>query len=166
MKNGSYVGALKLIYEGKADLYARPESLGLDEPFLSYSKTIYQPEFRVGQVLDLSGSKEEQTSLSLMKLESSIKFLTIVFLLFTLILLAKLVKKGAYLKRLEFVTRNLFELNSSLSRSFSYLGFIVVGYSLYFNILKSILSSNINTDRVIVNTSLVVDSFDDLGALL
>lgn len=165
--NGSYVGALKLIHEAKADMYGRPELLAWDEPFLYYTPTVYQPKFSIGQIaLDLSKSKEAQSSLSAVNLERSIKFFAIASLLLTLILLTKLAGKGFSLKGLELVTRNLFEFNFSLSRSFSWVGFVVVFYHIYFMIFKAIISSNIKTQKVIVNASLIVDSLEDLGKTL
>lgn len=162
LSNGSYVGTLKLIQEEKVDLYQRPELLGSDEPFLSYSQTVHHSKLSVGQIaVDLS--KDAQSALSTMNLESSVKSLAIAALLLTLLLLAKLVQRGSFLNGLELVTRNLFEFNFSLSRSFSYLGFIVVFYNLYFLIFKTILASNIKTNKVIVNSSVIVDGLDDLG---
>ena len=155
------------MHEGKVDLYGRPELLSSDEPFLYYTQTVHQPKFSVGQIaVDLTKSKESQGSLSAINLESSINFLAIASLLLISILLAKLAGNRSFIKNLELVTRNLFELNFSLSRSFSYLGFLVVFYNLYLMIFKAILTNNIKTNTLIVNTSLIVDSLDDLGGQL
>ena len=139
----------------------------MDEPFLYYTQTVYQPKFSVGQIaVDLSKSKEAQSSLSAVNLETCIKSFAIASALLTLILVAGLVQKDSFFKRLELITRNLFELNLSLSRSFGYLGFVIVFYNLYFMIFKGIISSNIKTNKVIVNASLIVDSLDDLSTTI
>lgn len=162
LSNGSFDGALKLLQEEKADLYERPELLGSDEPFLSYSQTVYYSKFSVGQIaVDLT--KDAQSALSTMNLENSVKSLAIAALLLTLLLLAKLVRRGSFTSGVELVTRNLFEFNLSLSRSLSCVGAIVAFYNLYFLIFKAILASNIKTNTVILNTSVIVDSLDDLG---
>ena len=99
--------------------------------------------------------------------EFELKLFAAIAFLFTFILLIQTLSASNLLTKVKLICNSLFEIDYNLTRSMNATSnklssLIVLFYLIYFMFFKSILLTNISTNRVIVDSSMLVDTREDL----
>lgn len=105
---------------------------------------------------------DSSSSLKMFKIEIWLILFTVLAFLFTFTFLFGIIRLSNHIRKSELIINSLFEISFPLSRSLSAISLIILFYNVYFMIYKSILTNNIKTNTVIVNTSELIDSREDL----
>ena len=124
--------------------------------------TIFKwPRFYTGQLLNKKIANGAG-SLKVFDIEVWLLFISMLAFLFTFIVLFKLIPDRNLVKKSEMIANSLLEISYQLSRTSNLISLIIIFYSIYFRIYKSILTNNIKTNSVIVDTSDIIHSKEDL----
>lgn len=105
--------------------------------------------------------KRNQNFLSVFDVEKSILFFAILAFIFTFLILMKFLRSRPSKEKLIFILEILFDLRST-SLYFGPIVLIILFYNTYFMIYKSILTNNIKTSKIILNTSEVIQHREDV----
>src|SRR5438552_3670005 len=132
----------------------------LDENFLSQSKVVYMYKISYGQIKNSLEEEKGFDFMSIFVLDSSLIFLSILELILVLMILIKLIRLKPFSSKLYLILRNLFETNFELTKTFNAIALIIIFYNIYFMIFKLILTLNIKSSMVILNTTAIVDNND------
>ena len=92
-------------------------------------------------------------------------YLAIFFVFMFLIMfffLFKFLPISNFFKRAEIVAKNLFQIDFILTRNLNPISLIILFYMIYFMIFKSVLVNNIKSNSVVVDTSEIVNSKEDI----
>lgn len=101
-------------------------------------------------------------SLRMFDIEVWLQLVPILAFLLTFSLLLTIVPVSNLLKRAQLIAHCLFDLDYTIARSTKAVSFIALFYMIYFMIYKSIISNNIKTNSLIVNSSELVEDEADL----
>lgn len=107
-------------------------------------------------------SDQKGASLRMFNIEVWLQLLPILAFLLTFFLLMTVVPVSNLLKRTKLIGQCLFEIDFTITRSMNAISFIALFYLIYFMIFKSIISNNIKTNSLMVNTSELIDDKEDL----
>ena len=108
------------------------------------------------------GKRDDFDFLSIFDIEVQLTGLAMFSFIFTLFFLTSQVKLKPFSERLFFIIRNLLDTDHRLAKRLSAIAFIVIFYNLYFVIFKYLITLNIKSSLVVLNTSSIVDNTDDL----
>ena len=134
----------------------------LTEDFTSFSSTVFQERFITGQVgFAVENLRKTQDFLSIFEIEGYIKLFAILAFLFAFLLLMRFIDWRPLKERLVFVLELLFDLRS-IDRYLGPIALIVLFYSIYFMIFKSVITNNVKTSKIILNTSEIVEQIGDV----
>lgn len=142
----------------------------VQESFLSSTKTVSSNKISFGQVKFNIEKENNLNFLSIFEIDKSLILLAIFSFIMTLIILLKMIKasntpqssKMTFESKFYLIIRNLFETDNSLIRYLNTVAMIVLFYNLYFMIFKFIITLNIKSSTVILNTSSIIDNHNDL----
>lgn len=102
-------------------------------------------------------------SLKMFKIEIWCRILPVVALLATFLLLLKTVKaSGSLYERSRLIAYCLFQIDFKLSKQLNAISFIALFYLIYLMIFKSILSNNIKSNSIVMDTSEIVHTKQEL----
>ena len=96
------------------------------------------------------------------KLQIWLKLAPVLAFLLTFLLLFRLLKMRSKVQKTNLIVSCLFEVDFKLSQSPNAVSLIVLFYLIYFMLFKSIVSNNIKSNSVLVNTSDLIESKADL----
>lgn len=136
----------------------------LYEDFMRLSDATNEGSITAGQTLIkvMNRGNSDTCSLNMFDIEIWLKLLPILIFFLIFILLFNLVNNLNPFERAKLILICLLEIDFKLTKSFNLVSFLVYFYLVYFMIFKSILSTNIKTNSVIVNTSAIIDNQNDL----
>lgn len=158
-KNGSFFGALKMIKEDTIDAIARPNGFFLNEDFLGASHPVSEEHFLTFQLLDDENTFNRVTSLRIFNLQIWLLLFSILEFLFIFILIFKSLPR--FKRKTEHILRFLVESKFYFSKKFNRLSFLLFFYMVYVLFYKNMIINNIKSTKVLVNTSILVDTKDD-----
>lgn len=105
--------------------------------------------FQLTQTINPKVANSGGASLNMLNIEFWSQLFATLALLFTGLLLFKMVKVSNIRRRIELIANCLCEIDFRLSRARSAVSFIALSYLIYFMIFKSILSNNIKSNSVV-----------------
>lgn len=134
----------------------------LTEDFVSFSSTVFQERFIIGQVgFEMENLRKTQDFLSIFDIEGFINLFALLAFLFAFIVLMRFIDLRPLKERLLFVLEVLFDLRS-VDRYLGPIALVVLFYNIYFMILKSAITNNVKTSKIILNTSECVEGVADV----
>jgi hypothetical protein len=129
---------------------------------VTLSHVTYEDSFQSGQVLKKKLSDKGASSLSIFNIEIYLQILPIIAFFFTFFLSYIMINISSSIKKVKLILNNLLRSSITLTQSMDAVSFIVLFYSIYLMIFMSIISNNVKTNSVIVDTREIVDSNEDL----
>lgn len=134
----------------------------LNEDFISFSPPVFQERFLIGQVgFDLESIQKSQDLLSICDLETLINLFTFLTFIVTFFICLKYINLKPFKEKILFIFRTLFGLES-INLRFGTIALVILFYNIYFMILKSIITNNIKTTKIILNTSEILEQKEDV----
>ena len=160
--NNSYNGVLKLLNEKKADISIDAETYFFAENFLSYSTTIMYNTVSYGQIKFDLDKRRDLNFLSLFDIERYLIYLSILSFIFIFLLLFKFINLKQLADKTCLILTNLFATNFKLTKKLNVVAFLVIFYNLYFMLFKILVTLDMKSNILVLNTSSIVDNSNDL----
>jgi len=105
---------------------------------------------------------KDANSLKMFEIEYYLAIFFVFMFLIMFFFLFKFLPISNFFKRAEIVAKNLFQIDFILTRNLNPISLIILFYMIYFMIFKSVLVNNIKSNSVVVDTSEIVDSKEDI----
>ena len=106
----------------------------------------------------------EGASLKMFAIEIWLQLVPVLAFFFTFFLLLTIVPVRSRIKRARLISYCLLDWDYAIARSTKAVSLITLFYCIYFMTYKSIISNNIKTNSLIVNSGDLIDSHEDLLA--
>ena len=160
--NNSFNGVLKLLNEKKVDISIDAETYFFAENFLSYSITIMHNTISYGQIKFDLDKRHDLNFLSIFDFERYLIYLSILSFILIFLLLFKLINLKQLTDKTCLILTNLFETDFKLTKKLNVIALLVIFYNLYFMIFKILVTLDMKSNIVVLNTSSIIDNNDDL----
>lgn len=143
-------------------MFSTPKTIYLNQDFLQISKSYFEDGFFTAEVLVRKLNDNVGTSLGMFEIEISLKVLPVVCFSILFLILFLILPKYNLLKKTEFIIRFLTGDRLKKTKIRGSISLILVFYLLYALILTSILTNNIQSSQVVVDTSDIISNSEDL----
>lgn len=115
-----------------------------------------------GQFYRKKLNQNHLTSLSMFEIESSLKFFSIFSIFLISILIFNILPSFNSTKKMILIVKNLIGIQHNLTKRLNIVSLILIFYMLYWMVFKSILSNNINSKKIVVDTSDIVQEREEI----